>query len=253
MKNTVLAARSVTKEYRAGSTRQAVLDNLTLDIREGDFTVIMGPSGAGKSTLLHVLSGMDRASSGSVSFGQVRVDRLDERGMAALRRTDFGFVFQQSRLVSNLTLLENVVVAGYLANARSPRQVRERANRLLDRMNVGQARDRLPAHVSGGEAQRASIARAVVNEPAILFADEPTGSLNRATTREVLDLFTGLNREGQSILMVTHDAHAALRGNRIVYLADGVVSGDLTLAPFGTDNLEQREARMFQWLAERDW
>lgn len=253
MNNTVLAARAVTKEYGAGSARQAVLDNLTLDIREGDFTVIMGPSGAGKSTLLHVLSGMDRASSGSVSFGEVRVDQLDGRGMAALRRTDFGFVFQQSRLVSNLTLLENVVVAGYLANARSPRQVRERANRLLARMNVGQARDRLPAHVSGGEAQRASIARAVVNEPAILFADEPTGSLNRAATREVLDLFTGLNREGQSILMVTHDAHAALRGNRIVYLADGAVSGDLTLAPFGTDNLEQREALMFQWLAERDW
>lgn len=253
MKRTVLAARGVSKGYRSGPASQPVLDSVSLDLYEGDFTVVMGPSGAGKSTLLHVLSGMDRASSGTVEYGSRRIGSLDERGMAALRRRDFGFVFQQSRLVSNLTLLENVVVAGYLDPSRSARLTRERAGGLLDRMNVGAPRHRLPAQASGGEAQRASIARAVVNDPAILFADEPTGSLNRANSEEVLDLFTQLNAEGQSILMVTHDQRAALRGNRVVFLADGAVAGELELPRFSKGDQGTRAAHLGAWLAGMGW
>ena len=253
MKRTVLSARSVSKGYRSGPVDQPVLDNVTLDLYEGDFTVVMGPSGAGKSTLLHVLSGMDLASGGTVEYGRAHIESLRERGMAALRRRDFGFVFQRSRLVSNLTLLENVLVAGYLDASRSARQTRERAVRLLDRMNVGDARDRLPSQVSGGEAQRASIARAVVNAPAILFADEPTGSLNRANSSEVLDLFTQLNAEGQTILMVTHDQRAALRGNRVVFLADGAVAGELVLPRYGEDDQRERADRLDAWLAGMGW
>lgn len=253
MSETILSARSVTKAHRIGSASQTVLAGVSLDVRAGDFTVVMGPSGAGKSTLLHVLGGMDMATSGTVEYAGARIDRLDERGMARLRRSAFGFVFQQSRLVSNLTLLENVVVAGFAGGKGSAREIRERSERLLDRMNVGDARHRLPAHVSGGEAQRASIARAVVNGPDVLFADEPTGSLNRANTSEVLDLFTDLNRDGQGILMVTHDQHAALRGNRILYLADGAIAGDLRLPAYGSDDLGRRQERVGSWLAGMDW
>lgn len=249
----MLSARSVTKEYRSDSAVQTVLADVSIDLNRGGFTVVMGPSGAGKSTLLQVLSGMDRVSSGTVAYGDVRIDELDERGMASLRRDSFGFVFQQSRLIGGLTLLENVAVAGYLNRDRSARQTRAHAGRLLDRMNVGAARDRLPTKVSGGEAQRASIARAIVNEPELLFADEPTGSLNRASTDEVLDLFTELNREGQGILMVTHDQRAALRGDRILYLEDGAVAGELSLPVYDGADLAAREERVSRWLLGMNW
>lgn len=248
-----IAARAVSRRYGEGAHAQTVLDRVTLDVYEGDFTVVMGPSGAGKSTLLQVLGGMDRPSAGSVSYRGMRIDSLDERSMARLRRSDFGFVFQQSRLVDNLTLLENVLVAGWAAPGRDPRALRERAGTLLERMGVGEAAGRLPAQASGGEAQRASIARAVLNSPVLLFADEPTGALNRSNGEEVLNLLTGLNREGQGILMVTHDQRAALRGNRILFIADGALAGELALGPYEAAGEARRAERLAAWLGKMGW
>ena len=162
-------------------------------------------------------------------------------------------MFQQTLLVSNLTLFENVTVAGYLGKERKPEETRKQAEALLEQMNVGSAKDRMPAEVSGGEAQRAAIARAMINEPGIIFADEPTGALNKRNTGEVLDLLTELNKEGQSILMVTHDLRAAVRGTRLLYLEDGKILDELSMPVFHPEDERTREAAINDWLVSFQW
>ena len=213
----------------------------------------MGPSGAGKSTLLYALSGMDALNSGKVLYkGQV-LAALSEKKMAALRAKEFGFVFQQTHLVGNLTLFENVAVAGYLEKGRSEKAVKERAESLLAQMHVEKAGNRLPSQASGGEAQRAAIARAMIKQPGLLFADEPTGALNRKNSEEVMDLLTSLNQEGQSILMVTHDVKAAIRGTRILYLEDGKILDEMSLPPFDAQAAKEREEKLSAWLTSLSW
>ena len=164
-----------------------------------------------------------------MSYRGQELTRLKAKQLAKLRAEEFGFVFQQTHLVSNLTLYENVAVAGFLGKKGSSSQIQRRAQTLLTQMGVEKAENRLPSQVSGGEAQRAAIARAMIGEPGLLFADEPTGALNRSHTGEVLDLLTALNQSGQSVLMVTHDLRAAVRGNRILYLEDGKILDELEL------------------------
>lgn len=238
-----------------GKERDAVpiLDHVTVDIYKDDFTIIMGPSGAGKSTLLYILSGMDQVSAGKVVYKGKVISHLKEKEMAEIRAHEFGFVFQQTHLVSNLTLFENVAVAGYLRKDHTEKETRQRADTLLEQMNVGSAKNRMPSEVSGGEAQRAAIARAMIYEPGILFADEPTGSLNRRNTEEVLGLLTELNKEGQSILMVTHDVRAAIRGTRLLYLEDGKILDELSLPVFHASDERKREAQVNDWLTSFQW
>ena len=253
MKNAILSARGLCKSFAQGGGQVHVLSQVDIDLYEGDLTVIMGSSGSGKSTLLYALSGMDRATAGSVSYGGNDLVKMNERSLSALRHTDFGFIFQQMHLVSNLTLFENVAVPGYLNKERSAQDVRQRADELLEKMNIADVKTHLPSQVSGGEQQRCAIARAVINDPRLLFADEPTGALNRRNTTEVLDLMTALNRQGQSILMVTHDIRAALRANRILYLEDGRLIGELTLPPFDPAEEKSREAQVNAWLSSMHW
>lgn len=224
-----MQGRALCKAFSQNGVSTAILDRVDIDIFQHDFTVIMGPSGAGKSTLLYALSGMDRITDGKIAYQGKTISRYSESQMARLRSQEFGFVFQQTHLVSNLSLYENVAVAGYVGKKRPPQEAAKRAEALLEQMNVGSAKDRLPALVSGGEAQRAAIARAMINDPGLLFADEPTGALNKSNSEDVLDLLSRLNQSGQSILMVTHDVRAALRGNRILYLEDGKVLDELNL------------------------
>ena len=224
-----MQGRALCKAFSQNGVSTAILDRVDIDIFQHDFTVIMGPSGAGKSTLLYALSGMDRITDGKIAYQGKTISRYSENQMARLRSQEFGFVFQQTHLVSNLSLYENVAVAGYVGKKRPPQEAAKRAEALLEQMNVGSAKDRLPALVSGGEAQRAAIARAMINDPGLLFADEPTGALNKSNSEDVLDLLSRLNQSGQSILMVTHDVRAALRGNRILYLEDGKVLDELNL------------------------
>ena len=152
-----------------------------------------------------------------------------------------------------LTLFENAAVTGYLDKRRSEREVRERAQELLERMNVGEAAGRLPSQVSGGEAQRAAIARAMMNEPGMIFADEPTGALNKRNTQEILNLLTSLNEGGQNILMVTHDLKAAIRATRLLYLEDGKVIGEMSMPPFCSDDAKNRERQVDAWLTSMEW
>lgn len=233
--------------------RNTVLDQVDISIYGGDFTVIMGSSGAGKSTLLYALSGMDSVSGGKVFYKDREITSLKEKQMADLRAKEFGFVFQQTNLVSNLTLFENVAVAGYVGRKGSTEEIRDRTGRLLRQMKIDKAQNRFPSQVSGGEAQRAAIARAMVGKPGLLFADEPTGALNRSNTTEVLNLLTDLNRSGQSILMVTHDMRAAARGNRILYLEDGKLLDELRLPPYSEIREQSRESQVSGWLSRLRW
>lgn len=253
MKKEILKAVDVCKSFANNGGQNHVLDMVNLEVYEGDFTVIMGSSGAGKSTLLYALSVMDAPTMGSVFYKEKEITGLKEKQMAKLRAQEFGFVFQQMHLVSNLTLWENVAVPGYLKKSRSTKETRERALKLLERMNVSKAKDRMPSQVSGGEAQRTAIARALINEPGILFADEPTGALNKHNTEEVLDLFTQIHREGQSIVLVTHDMRAAVRGNRFLYLEDGKIIGEMTMSPFEETESKNREKQLDAWLTSLNW
>ncbi len=253
MREILLSAREIEKEFPGRHEKEQVLKGIDVDIYKGDFTVVMGSSGAGKSTLLYALSGMDSITAGKVLYRGKEISRYRERQMAKLRSHEFGFVFQQTHLVSNLSLFENVAVAGYLAAGEDIRNVRKRAEELLEQMNVKAAKDRFPSEVSGGEAQRAAIARAVINNPGLLFADEPTGALNRHHTEEVLNLLTTLNENGQSILMVTHDIRAAIRGTRILYLEDGKILDEMHFPAFQDTEARNREKKLSEWLSALSW
>lgn len=251
MSEALLTAKEIVKTYPGA--QEPVLNRISAEIYPGDFTIIMGPSGAGKSTLLYALSGLDALSSGKVLYRDQELGTLSEKKLAELRSKEFGFVFQQAHLVSNLTLFENVAVAGYLEKGRSEKAVNERAESLLAQMHVGKAKDRLPSQASGGEAQRAAIARAMINRPGLLFADEPTGALNRKNSEEVMNLLTALNQEGQSILMVTHEVKAAIRGTRILYLEDGKIPDEISLPSFDAQAEKEREEKVSAWLTSMSW
>ncbi len=253
MKSVIMKATNLCKSFVNNGGQNHVLNMVNREIHERDFTVVMGSSGAGKSTLLYALSGMDSPTGGEVEYRGKKISRLKEKEMAFLRSREFGFVFQQAHLVSNLTLFENAAVTGYLDKRRSEREVRERAQELLERMNVGEAAGRLPSQVSGGEAQRAAIARAMMNEPGMIFADEPTGALNKRNTQEILNLLTSLNEGGQNILMVTHDLKAAIRATRLLYLEDGKVIGEMSMPPFCSDDAKNRERQVDAWLTSMEW
>lgn len=253
MKNVILSAKEVCKTFSQGGTDNQILKSVSANIYEGDFTVIMGASGAGKSTLLYSLSGMDGITSGEVLFDGNKISGLSEKKQAKLRSEHFGFVFQQTHLVSNLTLFENVAVAGYVGKKSDVSAVREKALKLLRQMNVDNAKDRLPSQVSGGEAQRAAIARAMINSPKLIFADEPTGALNKSNSAEVMRLLSELNQAGQSILMVTHDVRAAIHGNRILYMEDGKILDELSLPPYSDNDEREREQQVNDWLSELRW
>ena len=253
MKQTILSAKGLCKSFAHNGGQIHILSHVDFDLYEGDFTVIMGASGSGKSTLLYALSGMDRATAGTVTYKEKDLVNMSEKTLAKLRHTDFGFIFQQMHLVSNLSLFENIAVSGYLNKEVSAKQVKERVEELLKEMGISHIKSHLPSQVSGGEQQRCAIARAVVHSPKVLFADEPTGALNRKNTKEVLNLLTRLNQEGQSILMVTHDMKAALRATRILYLEDGNMAGELTLPPYNPEEEKSREAQVNAWLNSLNW
>lgn len=253
MDSVLLKTNDLCKSFSNNGQQNHVLNQVNMEIFQGDFTVIMGSSGSGKSTLLYCISGMDTITSGDVWYEGRAVNGMKEKEVAMLRRGDFGFVFQQMHLVSNLSLFENVAVPGYLNKLRTTKETNERARELLAQVNIQNAMKRLPSQVSGGEQQRAAIARALINEPKLLFADEPTGALNQKNTKDVMGLLAGINQKGQSILMVTHDVRAAIYGNRLLYLEDGRIMGELKLASFQAEEAKNRETQVNAWLASMCW
>ena len=241
-----LRARGLSKSYRS-----PVLDNLDLDIEQGQFVAIMGPSGSGKSTLLHCLSGMDRPSGGSVLLGDTEITSLSEKELAALRLTRFGFVFQQAHLMPTLCLLDNIVLPGYLAGLRPRPEITARGRSLMERMGIADLADNGVTEVSGGQLQRAGICRALINDPGIVFADEPTGALNSATALQILDLLGQVHASGTTLVMVTHDARVAARADRVLVLVDGSIAEDLALGEYEEVRAAQRLSTVSEALQRR--
>ncbi len=233
MKKILLKTENLSKSFSSGGSLQHVLRNIDLELYQGDFTVIMGASGAGKSTLLYALSGMDTPTLGTITFGERVISNLNQDELAVFRRGHCGFVFQQIYLIDGMSVMDNVMSAGLLVS-RDRKAILARAGELFRAVGIPEeTQKKFPAQISGGEAQRAGMVRALINSPEILFADEPTGALNSKTGLDVLDMLTRFNEMGQSIVMVTHDMRSARRGNRILYLKDGVILGECDLGKYG--------------------
>lgn len=231
---------------------QHVLKNIDLELYKGDFTVIMGASGAGKSTLLYALSGMDTPTLGKITFGEKVISDLDSDGLATFRKEHCGFVFQQIYLIDTMSILDNVLTAGLLVN-KDKKALANRARELFNAVDISEEIiHKFPTQISGGEAQRAGIVRALINSPEILFADEPTGALNSKSGLDVLDTLTSFNEQGQSVVMVTHDMRSARRGNRILYLKDGIVMGECDLGKYAPNN-EERHQKLSDFLTKMGW
>ncbi|MBR7038604.1 MAG: ABC transporter ATP-binding protein [Oscillospiraceae bacterium] len=253
MEHAVLHTEKLCKTFTNGGVQQHVIKNLDLEIQEGAFTVIMGSSGSGKSTLLYALSGMDKPTLGKVFFGDEDISGYTNDQLAVFRRGHCGFVFQSIYLLDNMTVFDNVMTGALAAQKNSPALVKK-AEDLLKKVGIGEeAWKKWPNQLSGGECQRVGIVRAVINDPQILFADEPTGSLNSASSRDVLDIFTELHSKGQSIVMVTHDVKTALRGDRVIFLSDGAVIGEHIMPPYGTDDLKSRRDGLQAFLDQMGW
>lgn len=252
MKEVLLKTENLSKSFSNGGSMQHVLKNIDLKLYRGDFTIIMGASGAGKSTLLYALSGMDTPTLGTITFGEKVISDLDSDGLAVFRRDHCGFVFQQIYLIDGMSVMDNVLSAGLLIS-RDRNALVAKAGKLFDAVDISpETRRKFPTQLSGGEAQRVGIVRALINSPEILFADEPTGALNSKTGLDVLDTLTAFNEQGQSVVMVTHDMRSARRGNRILYLKDGAVLGECDLGKYVSGDPERHE-KLSSFLREMGW
>lgn len=252
MKHVIIETQKLCKTFSTGGNQQHVLKNLDMSIYEGDFTIIMGASGSGKSTLLYALSGMDQPTLGSVFYDGTNICGLNVSDMALFRRKHCGFVFQQIHLLDNMSVLDNVLVCGLLTSKDKKDTIR-RSKELLTQVGITEEDfGKFPAQLSGGEAQRVGIVRALINRPAVIFADEPTGALNSAFSRQVLDTFTQVHENGQSLVVVTHDIHTARRGSRIIYLKDGTICGECLLGPYKEHDTKRHE-KLNAFLAEMGW
>lgn len=234
-----------------------ILCQNSFDMEPGEMLTVMGPSGSGKSTLLYNVAGMDQPTSGQVWLGDVEITKLSEDEKAGLRLHRMGFVFQQMNMMANLNLLDNILLPAAQANRGRGRESIEelnlRAHRLMEKLGIAGLEKRTITQVSGGQLQRACICRSMMNAPEILFADEPTGALNKSAAAEVMDELVKLNREGTTILMVTHDSKIASRCDRIIYLLDGRISAELTLGKFMAGAEKRREEKVARWLMEMGW
>lgn len=249
----IIKTNKLCKSFSTGSKQIHIIKNMDLEIERGAFTVIMGSSGSGKSTLLYAVSGMDKPTLGEVWFGGENIAGYNNDQLAVFRRKNCGFVFQQIHLMDNMSVMDNVLANGLLLN-NNKKELASRTAELFTRVGLDRELwDKFPSQLSGGEAQRVGIVRALVNNPRLLFADEPTGALNSASSIAVLDVMSGLHEKGQSIVMVTHDLKTAVRGSRIIYLRDGAVSGELELPPYGNGEKTQRIEKLQRFLDSMGW
>ncbi len=252
MKNIIIKTDLLCKSFVSDGEVNNVIKNLDLEIYEGDFTIIMGSSGSGKSTLLYTISGLDDLTSGKVFFEELNISSLKGKKMSQLRKDKIGFVFQGINLIPNLTVYENVLSPTYKTKT-DRKKIESNIATLLDKMELTSQKKKFPNQISGGQKQKVAICRALINNPKILYADEPTGSLNSSQGESVLDIFTGIHKDGQSIVMVTHDLKAALRGNRIIYLKDGRIDGDLQLDEYEEATYKEREETVYKFLKNKGW
>ena len=225
-----------------------ILKDIDFHIGKGEFTAIMGQSGCGKSTLLYCVSGMDQPTAGEVYFEGRKLSAFSEREMERLRLERMGFIFQKANFLKNLSIEDNIVFPAFQAGSKSRGEIVKEAETLMGQMGIRQIADHDIRKVSGGQLQRAAICRAMINHPAILLGDEPTGALNSSATKEVMDILNEINSRGTTVLLVTHDAKVAARADRVIYLEDGRVKENLELGRYVKEDMAKREDSLKIWL-----
>ena len=250
----IIEAKNLCKTYIVEKRQNNVLKNVNLKVEKGEMVAIMGPSGSGKSTLLYSISGMDKITSGEVIFDGKDISKLSKNELSELRLNKMGFIFQQMFMMKNLSILDNILLPSIESKKEtiSRKEKLLRAETLMRKLGIIEIADNDINEVSGGQLQRACIARSMINNPDILFADEPTGALNRQSSKEVMDELCKLNDEGTTIMMVTHDAKVAARCTRILYIVDGQIAGEYK---FANNKLEQKEKERLlnTWLMDMGW
>ena len=255
--NKVIEAKGLCKSFIINKRTTNVLKNIDLSIEEGEMIAIMGPSGSGKSTLLYCVSGMDSVTSGEVLFGERNMAKMKGKELAKMRLDDMGFIFQQMYMMKNLTVLDNIILPAVKSKKKKENRlaIERRGRDLMHRLGIDTIGDNDINEVSGGQLQRACICRSLINSPKIIFADEPTGALNRASSDEVMKELININHDGTTIMCVTHDPKVAAKCTRVIYLIDGSIVGEKTLGSFdGSEKaLKDREREVNGWLMEQGW
>lgn len=246
----ILEAKKIYKEF-GQENKTVVLKGIDLAVEKGEYVVIMGQSGSGKSTLLYNISGMDRATFGEVIFDGDDISACSDEKMSQLRLHKMGFIFQHSYLLKNMSLKDNVMLPAFQAKKLERKEIVKKTEELMKRLEIDAVAGHTINEVSGGQLQRAAICRALINEPSILFADEPTGALNASTTEEVMDIVNGINGQGTTVVLVTHDARVAARADRVIYLQDGEIRAFLELGKYRKEEEETREEKTNKWLREQ--
>ncbi|THV39825.1 ABC transporter ATP-binding protein [Glycomyces buryatensis] len=249
--NVILECTDLSKTFYSTEPPTDVLDGIDLTVGDGEFLVVMGASGSGKSTMLYNISGMDRPTGGRVALGGKEITSLTDAEMSRVRLTGMGFIFQQAYFLKNLNIQDNILLPALKATPKDRTGAVKRVDDLMERFGIAHIKRHGITQISGGQLQRASICRALATEPAILFADEPTGALNSTMTAEVMDALTSVHRAGTTIVLVTHDPACAARGDRVVYLRDGQILDSHAMGAWTEEGAERREDDIFAWLAKK--
>lgn len=258
MKNhvNVLEVKDLCKTYIVNKRQNNVLKNVNFSISDGEMVAVMGPSGSGKSTLLYTVSGMDNITAGSVNFNGSNIHKMNRKALADLRLDEMGFIFQQMYMLKNLTVLDNIILPAYQSkkNKQSKKEKVKYGQDLMRKLGIIEIADNDINEVSGGQLQRACICRSMINHPKVIFADEPTGALNRTSSDEVMNELTKINAEGTTIMLVTHDVKVAAKCTRVLYIVDGDIKGEVQLDRYENESmLRERERTLNNWLMEMGW
>ncbi|HBB28739.1 MAG TPA: ABC transporter ATP-binding protein [Clostridiales bacterium] len=252
--NNILEVKNLCKTYIINKRQNNVLKNVNFSIEEGEMTAIMGPSGSGKSTLLYAVSGMDDITAGSVKFLGNELKALSQKELAGIRLEKMGFIFQQMYMLKNLTVLDNILLPAYqLKNKISKKQKTLKGQELMHKLGIIDVAENDINEVSGGQLQRACICRSMINSPEVIFADEPTGALNRAASDEVMEELVKLNKDGTTVILVTHDVKVAARCKRILFIVDGNIKGEYNLDKDAEKTPKDKERVLNNWLLDMGW
>lgn len=251
----LLEVKDICKTYVIDKRQNNVLRNVEFVVNDGEMVAIMGPSGSGKSTLLYSVSGMDNPTSGTVIFDGTDITKLKDKDLAELRLDEMGFIFQQMYMMKNLTILDNIVLPAIQSKKikETRKEKMKRGEELMRKLGIIEVADNDINEVSGGQLQRAAICRSIINKPKLLFADEPTGALNRTAASEVMDELVKLNKEGTAIMMVTHDSKVAAKCSRILYIVDGNIKGEYDNSNTENESEKEVERKINNWLLELGW
>ena len=251
----ILEVKNLCKTYITNKRQNNVLKNVNFTVSPGEMVAVMGPSGSGKSTLLYAVSGMDSITAGQVDFCRRNIAQLNPKELADLRLNEMGFIFQQMYMLKNLTILDNIILPACQSQklAESRRDTVKRGQDLMRKLGIIEIAENDINEVSGGQLQRACICRSMINKPRMIFADEPTGALNRTSSEEVMEELAKINGEGTTIMLVTHDVKVAAKCTRVLYIVDGNIKGEYNLDRYTSSRLRERERALNNWLMEMGW